>query len=54
MNCYTCGYARRVYDKKGMVLGVECSRDNMQYFPDPHIKMFLAQCSKWVEDDGHE
>ena len=54
MNCYNCDYGHRVYDKKGMVLGVECAHDNMRYLPDQHIRLFCNHCPNWTEADIHD
>jgi hypothetical protein len=52
-NCYTCDYGNIRYDKLGMIIGVDCSADNMRYIPAMDIKMNGA-CPKWVERDDHE
>lgn len=54
MNCYNCDYGHRIYDRKGMVLGVECAHDNMRYLCDFEIKTERKHCPNWTEADIHD
>ena len=50
-NCYTCAYGTHRYDSKGLIVGVECTRDNMRFLPDAHIRLFSKDCINWTEAD---
>lgn len=50
MTCYTCAYGRTVYDRKGLIIGVECTRDSMRLIFDSEIKE-RGGCLRWTEAD---
>ena len=39
MNCNTCYYAEPRYNKEGMQIGVDCTKDNMRF-----IESDIARC----------
>ena len=39
MKCTDCYYANECYDRDGIQIGVDCSKDNMRFIP-----MDIAEC----------
>lgn len=51
MNCLTCYYAEPVYDKHGLMLGIECRTHNMRLIVWDEAKD--RHCGQYAErDDG--
>lgn len=53
MSCYNCAYGHEHYDRNGLIVGVDCARENMRFLPDPHIQLF-SPCDWWAERDEND
>lgn len=52
MKCTDCWYAREHYDRDGLQIGIDCSKDNMMFIPlDTAQAMYCGAYAERDEED---
>ena len=51
-NCFDCAYHRERYNRNGVLLGVDCAKDNM-FFVEYDEAMSM-RCGSWCEEDEND
>ena len=48
-NCFDCAYHRERFNKNGVLIGVDCAKDNMAFID--YDMASSMRCGAWCEDD---
>ena len=48
-NCFDCAYHRERFNQNGVLIGVDCAKDNMAFID--YDTASSMRCGAWCEDD---